>query len=308
MRELRSISDKLDYSVQISVKVSQEMALMFAHLEGSIPLYATIEDSNAYISIFLDRSRDAKLDRIFGRTTQTTKGNYEIYELEANDLIPELQMFKKITTIPSVVPGGLYLKNGYVYADFRFHNSALEKMNVVIKDILRAQNRIKLSYLGQSQGLLKTLEDINERIPLSLISFTFVPDANYIAPEMLEEKPIAEVKLFSEGMESEYDVVHYATKLGPGSPSISISGGIYESKYRTKFMRDFKGKMRKEKIPLASVLGVYHVNLLDNYLFVPTFISDHVLCMLYETAEENNDTTLKLNSFVPFNSDLNREI
>ncbi len=302
MKELIAISDKLDFSVQISLKVNQEMGLMFARMEDSLPLYATIENETAQISIYLDKIHSSKIDRIFGNTTRTTKGNYEIYEMGADDLVFEFKMFRKITNIPSVVPGGFYLKDGYVYADFRFHHSALEQVSEVVREIVQARNRINLSFLGPSLGLMKTLENINSRIPLSMIYFTFRPDEGYIAPDKLEEKPIAEVKLFSEGLDSNYDVVHYATELSSKDTSISITRGIYESKYRTSFMRDFKSRVRTHKIPLASIIGVYHKDVVDNYMFVPAFMAEEALWMLYETAEKTKENSLMLNSFIPFDS------
>ncbi len=300
MKEIMAISDKLDFLVQISLKVNQEMGLMFAHMDDSVPLYATIDNDKANINIYLDKVHSPKIDRILGNTTRTSKGNYEIYELEAEDLVFEFQMFRKITNVPSVVPGGFYLDNGYVYADFRFHHSALDQISEVVREIVEARNRIKLSYLGPSKGLLRTLDSINSRIPLSMIFFSFCPDPDYIAPDRLEEKPIAEVKLFSEGLESTYDVVHYATELRSTDFSMSVSKGIYESKYRTTFMREFKRRIRSQKIPLASMIGVYKKDLVENYMFVPTFMADEALCILYETAEVTHDTSLKLNSFVPF--------
>ena len=300
MKELIAISDKLDFCVQISLRVNQEMGLMFARMEDSLPLYATVDNDKAQISIYLDKVHSSKIDRIFGNTTRTTKGNYEIYEMEADDLVFEFTMFRKITNIPSVVPGGFYLRDGNVYADFRFHHSALEQVSEVIREIVKARNRINLSFLGPSPGLMKTLENINSRIPLSMIYFTFKPDPDYIAPNRLEEKPIAEVKLFSEGLDSTYDVVHYATELSSKDTSISITRGIYESKYRTSFMKDFKTRVRSHKIPLASIIGVYHKNVVENYMFLPTFMAEEALLMLYETAESTQENSLMLNSFVPF--------
>lgn len=300
MKEIMAISDKLDFLVQISLKVNQEMDLMFAHMDDPVPLYATIEDDKANISIYLDKIHNPKIDRILGNTTCTSKGNYEIYELKAEDLVFEFQMFRKITNVPSVVPGGFYLDNGYVYADFRFHHSALDQIGELIREIVEARNRIKLSYLGPSQGLLKTLESINSRMPLSMIFFTFKPDPGYIAPDRLEEKPVAEVKLFSEGLESTYDVVYYATEPRTHEFSISVSEGIYEAKYRTTFMREFKRRFRTQKIPLASMIGVYLKDLVENYMFVPTFMADEALGILYEITGATHDTSLKLNSFVSF--------
>lgn len=301
MQDLEPISDKLDFSMQVSMKVNQEMDLMFGHLEGSVPLYASVDDNNiAKVSIYVDQSHNAKIDRIFGKTTRTDKGNYEVYEMESKDIMSELQMFRKIAKIPSVVPVGLYVRDGLVFAEFRFHNSALNLMGDLIKEINQAHNRLKLTFLGQSAGLMNTLERVNSKIPLSFINFSFVPNHDYIAPFKLEEKPVAELKIFSNGLNSEYDIVHYGTEPAQGTAAQSITNGIYETKLRTTFMRHFNDKIRENKVPLISILGLYRENLLENYMTVPTFLADHVLSLLFDTAEESSNETLRLRSFVPW--------
>lgn len=302
MDELVAISEKLDYSVQISISANQTMELMFAHTEGAIPLYATIDGDRTKITVYLDRQHNTKLDRVLGETTHTTMGNYEIYDIGASDLSSQLQTLKRITAIPSVVPSGFFFKDGRIYAYFRFHQSSLDKMSDVIREILVGQDRIKLSYLGKSTGLIKALEDMNSRIPLSMISFMFPREPDFVLPLDSEQDPIAEIKHLSEGMDSEYDVVRYSKIPENDGPSIFIADGVYESRHITEFMKTFKRKVQEERVPIASAIGVYQKEFLKNYVIVPTFISDHVLCMLYETARINNNVTLKLISFVPFES------
>lgn len=301
MHELSAISDKLDSSLQVSMKVNQEMNLMFSSLDGAVPMYASVEENNiAKVSVYVDRAHNAKIDRIFGKTTKTDRGNYEIYELEAVDLMSELQLFRNITKVPSVVPMGLYIQDARVHAEFRFHHSALDRMSELIREINQAHNKLRLSYLGNSPGLVENLGRINSKIPLTFIKFSFVPAEGYVPPFKQDQKTVAEMKLFSRGLDSDYDIVHYGSDPARGSEAMSITNGIYETKFRTKFMKRLKAILREDQIPLISVLGVYRENLLENYMTAPAFLADQVLSLIFDTAEETGNDSLKLSSFVPW--------
>lgn len=297
MKELYAISEKLDYSLQISLGVSQEMGLLFAKLEEAIPMYASLTDDSAQVSLYLDRQQKNKFEPLLGRITHTSKGTYDIYNMKAEELLSEFQIFRKISRIPSVVPGGLYLKNGLVYADFRFHHSSLKQINDSIREIADSDSKIKLTYLGRSIGLVSTIMAINNRIPLTLITFSYQPENEYMNQDELAGGPVAEAKLFSTGMGSEYDVVYYATKVtGSGTP-IDISGGIYESKFKTGFIRKFMGNIQKNKIPIASIVGIYHAKSVDTYVFVPYFITEEMLQIIFESARDTDNKTLNITGF-----------
>lgn len=305
MHDLSPISDKLDSSLHVSMNINQEMDLMFSNLIGSAPLYAAVEDNNvAKVSVYIDRAHNTKVERIFGKTKRTEKGNYEVYEIEADDIVSELQIFRSITKIPSVIPMGFYLQDGRVHAEFRFHHSALDGMSELIREINQAHNKLKLAYLGGSPGLVGTLNRINTKIPLTFIRFSYVPSEGYVPPFKLEQNPVAEIKLFSRGIDADYDIVHYGSEPAREGEALSITNGIYEAKFRTEFMRHFKTRLREDQIPLISVLGLYRENLLENYMTLPTFIADHVLSLIFETAEEIGNDSLKLLSFVPWSNEI----
>ena len=299
MKEIQAISDKLDFSIQISLSVSQEMGLLFAKLDNAIPLYATLNSNSAEISLYLDREQRGKFEPSFGRMTHLSKGTVDIYELKAEELVFEFKMFRNLIRIPSVVPGGFYFSAGRVFADFRFHHSVMQEINQCVRNINDAKNKIKLSYLGPSDGLIKTILGINSRIPLSLITFTFEPEEGYVSVDDLAEDPFAEAKLFSAGMESDFDTVYYARKMSTKGRVVDVSEGIYESQYRTQFMTVLMDRVRKEKVPLASVLGRYKKDHIENFFFVPNFMADEMLDLILDSAKTADNASLKLTTFSP---------
>lgn len=297
MKELYSISGKLDYSLQITFGVSQEMGLLFAKVEDAIPMYTALGEDVAEVSLYVDRHHKNKFEPLLGRITHISKGTYDIYNVNAEELMVEFEHFKKIASIPSVVPGGFYLKNGMVYADFRFHHSSLDYVNQAIRGIVAARNKIRLSYLGSSSGLVHTLLGIDQRIPLVMVKFTYRPEKEYLSKDDLANGPVAEVKLFAYGMTSEYDMVYYATRSVSAEVPVDLSGGIYEAKFRTKFMPDLMKRIRKNKIPVASIVGMFHEDTIENFLFVPYFIADEMLELMFDTATETGTDSLNITGY-----------
>lgn len=297
MKDIGLISDKLDFHIRISLSISQEMGLFFAKIEDAVPLYATLNEHSAEISLFLNEEIRKKFDPAFGNFTQISRGKFDILLLKAEDLMFEFKVFRELMKIPSVVPGGFYLKEGWVYADFRFHHSSLPGVSDVVKKISEAENRIHLSRLSRSEGLEATLKGISSRIPITEISFSYLPDQGYLPREMLESNPVAEAKLFSSGMESEYDVVLYSKVTWEKTKPVDPGEGIHEAQFSTEYMKSLMAETRKEKIPLASVIGRFSEGGIDNHFFVPSFLADNLLNTIFRVGAEHNVRGLKITSF-----------
>lgn len=298
MKDIGLISDKLDFHIQISLSISQEMGLFFAKIEDAVPLYATLNDDSAEISLYLDEEIRKKFDPAFGKFTRASMGKYDILTLRAEELVFEFQVFKDIMRIPSVVPGGFYLKEGWVYADFRFHHSSLQNVSGLIGKITVARNKIHLSKLSPSMGLSETLKRINSRIPITNVSFTYAPGPGYLPREVVGNHPVAEAKLYSSGMESEYDVILYSGKVSGKSVTVDAHEGIHETKFTTSFMKSLMCAVRKEKIPVASLIGRFTEEEVVNHFFVPTFIADQLLETIFRVADETGLKGLKITEFV----------
>ena len=297
MKGIGLISDKLDFNIRISLSLSQEMGLFFAKIEDPIPLYATLNDDSAEISLFLSEDLRKKFDPSFGKFTQTSMGKFDILNLRAEELMFEFQLFRDIMKIPSVVPGGFFLREGWVYADFRFHHSSLQKVSDVVRKITEAKNRIHLAKLSPSPGLEETLKGISSRIPITNVSFSYSTEEGYLPGEVVEGQPMAEAKLFSSGMETEYEAVLYSSKVSGNALTVDSQEGIHETKFSTKYMSKLMSEVRKEKIPVASLIGKFTKSEVSNHFFVPSFIADQLLEAIFRVADETGLKGLKITAF-----------
>ena len=298
MKDIGLISDKLDFTISISLSLSQEMGLFFSKIEDAIPLYASLNADSAEISLFLGEEMRKKYDPSFGKFTQTSRGKFDILNFKADELMFEFQVFKDIMKIPSVVPGGFYLKEGWVHADFRFHHSSLQRITELIRKIAEAKNKIHLSRLSSSMGLEETLKGICSRIPITNVSFVYTPEPGYMPDEVLQSEPIVEVKLYSVGMESEYDAIFYSGKTKGNGIAVDPEQGIYESKFATEFMKKLMAEIRKEKIPVASLIGKFQVGEITNNFYVPSFIGDELLETIFRVAAATGTKGLRITAFL----------
>ena len=297
MKGIGLISDKLDFHIRISLSLSQEMGLFFAKIEEPIPLYATLNDDSAEISLYLGEELRKKFDPSFGKFTQTSKGKFDILNFKAEELMFEFQIFRDITKIPSVVPGGFYLKEGWVYADFRFHHSSLQKVSGIMRRITEAKNRIHISKLSPSPGLEDTLRGIISRISITNVSFSYTPEPGYLPKEVLDASPMAEAKLYSGGMETEYESVIYSSNISGDAITVDSQEGIHETMFSTPYMRKLIGEVRREKIPIASLVGQFTETEVLNHFFVPSFIADQLLETIFRITDETGQKGVKITAY-----------
>ncbi len=84
----------------------------------------------------------------------------------------ESGILEQINEMPSVIMGYLYLKNGKIFADFRFHKSkSIEISALLLKGIGRGKEIVVESLFAPS-GEISFLSEMNTRNPLSMITYS----------------------------------------------------------------------------------------------------------------------------------------
>lgn len=102
---------------------------------------------------------------------------------------PLMDIYKELLNVDTVIMGGLYTINGKVNAEFRFHNSDMHKIEAIIETILSSNHQITIDYLGK-YGLSEALDNINKRIKLSSVNFSFKSKDEFKAEVKLNGKLI----------------------------------------------------------------------------------------------------------------------
>ncbi len=90
---------------------------------------------------------------------------------------PEFSIVDEIVKIPSVIMQHLYLKNGRLVLDFRFHASRLNEVSDFIMDHLADGGEFVLESLVPRSSAISFLMRMNSMVPITLISFS-IPALN----------------------------------------------------------------------------------------------------------------------------------
>lgn len=123
-----------------------------------INLYVPLDGLNAHASKFLEE--------------EGAKASGENYVVSMQlDESRELGLIGDLLEQSLVVVNSIYLKEGWLMFDFRFHSSRYREISGLISRYISNGSGVKLVYLGPSPGLISLLGKLNDEIPLSVVMF-----------------------------------------------------------------------------------------------------------------------------------------
>ncbi len=86
---------------------------------------------------------------------------------------PELSIIDKITEIPSVIMQHIYLEDGRLFIDLRFHEGRSQDISDLIRNYWGdGERKIALEALIPRSGAVSFLKEVNSRTPLTLIIYS----------------------------------------------------------------------------------------------------------------------------------------
>ncbi|MDS0256875.1 hypothetical protein ApAK_04175 [Thermoplasmatales archaeon AK] len=288
--------DKLDFTLQISVPLQQDFISVFSKADLAVPLHMSVVSNGVEIFMYVSNHNMGKYESLISKFHHETKGNYKIFHVPANDLLAELRVFSSIIKVPSVVPGGFFLRSGSVHADFRFHHASFSEISLILKEIFSDDNRIRLDYLGPSFGLVSTLREINDRIPLSVLKVSYDSTESAIS----EDDYVAEAKVFSWMEPSDCKMVAFGRAAPHGCTTIDSDNCIFECPPRSEFFKSLYHRLLKDHIPVGSIQESRSSGRISVQIFVPTFISDKVVNSILQLSESVSLSNFLVELFVPF--------
>ncbi|MEM3676201.1 MAG: hypothetical protein QXV22_03995 [Thermoplasmataceae archaeon] len=297
MEDLVQVSDRLDFTLQVSFHIQQEFLPVFSKVEQPIPLHVSVLSDRAEIFMYVNSRIMGKYEPLISKVNHDSMGDYKVLHLPANDLLPELRVFMNLIKIPSVVPGGLFLHNGSVHADFRFHRASSSAVNRVLREVFSAENRIKVNYLGPSFGIVSTLRDIDTRIPITVVMVSYGVGGE----NNKDRDSVAEAKIFSWEDLPECRMVTFGSHLHNDCTVVDPINQVFECDPRSDFLREILRVIRREHLPIASLLETNSSGRVTYQIFVPTFISEKLALIFLDYADKLSLPDFSLERFMPFN-------
>ncbi|MHB1439467.1 MAG: hypothetical protein ACYCSO_06490 [Cuniculiplasma sp.] len=213
-------------------------------------------------------------------------------------------ILEQINEIPSVIMGYLYLKNGKLFADFRFHRSkSIEVQGLLIKGI-ESGKEIAIKYLSAVSGEISFLSQMNILTPLSMII--------YSAPSIGDD-PLEKCLSIDGGIaqiEKKAGIKYRALIYLDSSPkekdslkAISEEEHIYEAEGNNPVFQEMRKLANDQVIFRASQFARVINGRMVISVFLPTYQVGELLKILAKIKVEMKENIL-LHLVRPFQPDL----
>jgi hypothetical protein len=260
------VDKRLDMCLSFSFPI-ESYVLSTIVKEKPVPINIYSHKSELYITFFLnDVSTE---DRIILETLNPVQmgETLVITEKIANPVLGKIS--ENVDLVPTLADGELYINRKMIFYSFRFHSSQLQGAADLLRAVVSVGANLSEIRLTKSNGLVRVLDEIDQRIPLSLVVFSFKKPNNekYILEwRSSHRQPDSYIKYGLEGDTTVENVRITGTETSP-----------------------FLAAIDKDHIPLGSYLEYYGSERVQSYVYVPSLLVKPLLVRLFETMEPVQD-------------------
>ena len=213
-------------------------------------------------------------------------------------LFSDISIIDEIIKIPSVIMQHLYLKNGKLFIDLRFHESKSAEISNLIIEHLTEDGKIALESLTPRSGAISFLSEMNSMIPITFISYS-VPLLNADPLERLlsADDSIAEIE--------KKPGLKYRALIFSRSPltkqddfiTISKEDNLYETWGNNPILQEIRKIVNDKSIlRLAHFLEVKEGRLIVSF-FIPTYEAMEFIRLISKIDFNTEKHPIKLRSF-----------
>lgn len=251
------IESRLDMQCVITISNEFPIERFSREFKLFIPGTTIIGEDKVGLLYYLPDLADEKRDvSIFLRSFKARKNNDTWIIYTNSKVFPQLNFFKELVSIPSIVFDTMYLEDGVHNFFFRFHHNYTHEVSKTLLGPM-APESMSVEYFGKSGGIASVIDRIKEKQNISCIKVRSKPP-----DEETKEKrnPIQAGKWFREvkanfskvNVRSVYFVDEQLKKLDDNNVvEISRDEGIYEAKTENSLL-SFLSQISDE-IPLPSI-------------------------------------------------------
>ena len=220
-------------------------------------------------------------------------------------LFPEVAIIDDLIKIPSVIMQHLYLKNGKLFIDIRFHESRSKEISNFIVEHLTDDGKIVLESLLPRSSAISFLTEMNSMVPITFISYS-VPLFNADPIEMMlsEGDSIAEIE--KKPGSNYWALVFSKSPINKQDDFITISkeNNLYETWGNNPILQEIRNISNDNSIfRLAHFLEVNEGRLIVS-TFIPTYQAMEFIRLISNIGFNGEKHLVKLHSFRSYDQDL----
>ncbi len=263
---LYDIDKRLDMSLHFSTPITS-FVLSTIVKESPVPINIYSHNKELYATFFL--SQISVSNRVMFEALNPILMGDTVVITEKIDNPVFRTLSDNIEMVTTLTDGELYSKGKSLYVSFRFHSSQLKEATNLLKAMVSLDYEVGDIGLHASGGIIKVLDEIDKRIPLSVVTFSFSKPS--------EKKFILEWKFLHRDTS---DSIMYGLD---GDETVEKYSMLEEPTL------SFLESIGKDHIPLASYLEFHGLERVQSVTYVPSFLVKSLLVRLFGTTERLKD-------------------
>ena len=263
---IQEVDKRLDMSLHFMTPVNSYVLSTLVK-ENSVPINIYSQDNQLYVTYFL--SNVSHNDRKLLETLNLVLMG-EITVITEKIDSPVMRKFSEnVDLVSTLTDGEVFTKGRSIYACFRFHSTQLKEAANLLRMVISLDENIDEIGFHSSKGIISNLDAIDERISLSVVTFSFKKgEEKHFVLEWrnLHRNPMDSIRY---GLDGDNSVSNYDMTKEP----------------TVNFLR----AIDKDHIPVGSYLEFHGSERVEVTIYVPSILTKPLLVRLYETSEAMED-------------------
>ncbi|MHB8396547.1 MAG: hypothetical protein ACYDAZ_04325 [Thermoplasmataceae archaeon] len=305
---IRDIEKKLDMRGIVSVEQEGPLFEALKDSEISVPAFIFEQDEKRYLQAYFPDG-NSKYKKLLSDLSYQERHGFLAVQQRINN-VRQMDLATEIFETPSMVMNNIYIFNGRVYFDFRFHRNYVEKVSDTLSSFMENYESTRLWYMGPTRGVSETIEKVNEIMPLSVIRYRVpsdpLSDVNYsmiVRYGLIGE--IENKKVVNGGFQTLiYSTRGLSIDESKGLSKISEEDQVYGTVLFNRFLLEIRKKANSLFIPRVA----YFVRALGNKIEVTTFLpssaAEEYVRMLFAMARDTETKGVSVTSYYQYDSSL----
>ncbi|OWP56704.1 MAG: hypothetical protein B2I17_04415 [Thermoplasmatales archaeon B_DKE] len=213
-----------------------------------------------------------------------------------SDRYEELSIVSELIQVPSVSIDGIYLNEGYLSVNFRFHSHFNELVSPIVSSYVSKFQNFQIKRMGPSPGLINILKSAVDYTPLSLITTLNTHEGGPAEDNPLGTNWIRELKYISTDgqIHAIYKTDIEPESLGGKVTVISQKDGIYEATTKNSFVDFYSTKTNSDMISSLSRIQSASANKLVSSSIFPRSYLGNYLRIISEAKKKFADWKISL--------------
>ncbi len=172
---------------------------------------------------------------------------------------------ENVGMVPTLADGELFTRGKRIHASFRFHSSQLKEAGNLLRLLVSLDQNVDEIQLKPTASISKILDEINVRMPLSVVTFAFKKNnkKRYIVEWKNSHRNTASALAYDLDDKQSVALIDMENE-----PTLHLLNAI-----------------DKDHIPLASYLELHDLHSVKGMVHLPTFLLKPFLLRLYESSE-----------------------